>query len=166
MSLLLAFWIKIPIMPSLPFLRLDISDAPILIATMLSGYSSGISILFTVSILRCMFFSSAGFMGLIVRLTSVFLVLSVYCLRKPNINITYRVLMSVLCVLICICVKLPINYLGWIYIYGMPKKIITNLMLPCILPFNALKITLNYLLAIILFKPFKKLFARVFRTVI
>lgn len=163
---MLAFWVKIPLIPSLPFLKLDISDVPVLIATLLSGYSSGVSILFAVSFLRFILFSSAGFMGLVVRLTSIFLIFSVYYFKKLNTNIIYRVFILSLGMLVCICVKLPINYLGWIYIYGIPKQVVKELMIPYIIPFNILKITLNCMLAILLFKPFKKLFIKIFKTII
>lgn len=176
LSLAVAFFTRIPIIPSLPFLKLDLSDTPVLIATLISGVPAGVSVLFTVCTLRLMFFSAAGFAGLVIRLTSLVLIFTMGFLTEKNSsnreNISdsgqkreslpspiflyfsaKNIIFLVAGILICTLIKIPLNYLFWIYFFGLPKNFIVDMLIPFILPFNIVKATINCILALIL-KPF------------
>lgn len=163
-SLLLAFFVRIPLIPALPFIKLDISDTPILIATLLSGPVSGCYILFVVSFLRFLLFSSAGFIGFITRMTSAIIVLSISFIKKNNINIFIKILILLLGIIFCLLVKIPINYFSWIYFFGVPKNVVCDLMLSYIVPFNLFKSTLNCVLALMLTKSCKNMLNKISKT--
>lgn len=159
-SLVIAFITRVPVIPSLPFLKLDISDAPILIATLISGVSSGISVLVTVSIMRFMLFSSAGIVGFLIRMTSILVILSLGYFRKENKNFIKKIIVLLLGIASCIAIKIPLNYVFWVYMFSIPKDVILNMLMPYILPFNIFKIFLNCIIAFLLKNPIEALFER------
>lgn len=165
LSVLIAFFIRIPLIPAMPFLTLEFSDVPVLISSILYGYSSGICVLFLSLLLRLMLFSSTGFIGLTIRLTSIFLVFAVYFFKKNTLNFVSRILLFILFLVLCVLIKIPLNYLSWLYLFKIPKDLILPLMFSYVIPFNILKISINCVFALALAKPCEKLLIRIFKTI-
>ena len=155
MSLILAlFFGKISIFP---FLKLDFSDLPVFLATLISGASSGIIVLFVVSFLRSLMFSSAGWIGFLIRITTVIVVIGLDLFWHKKIKTLYKVLGISFFVILCLSVKLVLNYYFWINFFGISPGVINGMLATIILPYNLLKTTLMLVVSILLEKPLKKL---------
>ncbi len=165
LSVLVAFFIRIPLIPAMPFLTLEFSDVPVLVSTILYGYSSGICVLFLSLLLRLMLFSSTGFIGLIIRSTSIFLIFAIYFFKKNTLKLVSRVLLFILFLVLCVFVKIPLNYVSWLYLFKIPKELILPLMFSYVVPFNILKISINCVLALVLSTPCQRLLIKIFKTI-
>jgi riboflavin transporter FmnP len=152
----MSFLIKIPLILPLPFLKLEISDVPIFISALISGMPSAVSILIAVTVLRTLLLSSAGWPGFIFRMTSVVIIFFL-CLSKKFSNIIYKITCIFLGILICVIVKVPINYILWVNLFGISKTLLDNLLFTAIIPFNIIKHVLNCILAFTLLEPTKKI---------
>ena len=159
-SLIMSFLVKIPIIPLFPFLKLEISDVPIFICSLTSGMSSAVSVLIVVTAIRTLFFSSASWPGFVFRMISVVMIFFL-CLSKKKSNMIYKILCISLGILIYIIVKIPINYLLWINIFGISKSLLDNLLFTAVIPFNIIKCILNCILAFGLVEPTKKILCTV-----
>ena len=160
-SLAMAIIIKIPLVPSVPFLKLDISDIPILIATLASGTTSGITVLFSVSILRTILFSSAGWAGFIIHMTSAISVIIIgEFLKDKNASIIKNIPIILLATLLCMSIKIPISYILWVYIFNMPKEYLNGIIFTIIIPFNIIKSMINCLASLYIFKRTCKIFEK------
>lgn len=160
-SLAMALIIKIPVIPSVPFLKLDISDIPIFIATLSSGISSGLTVLFVVSLLRALLFSSVGWAGFIMRMTSCITIIIIgLFFRNKNLSIIKNIPAILLGTIICILIKIPLNYIIWIYLFGMSKEYVDSIIF-IIIGFNAVKLLFNWIISIYIFKKTNKIFRKI-----
>ena len=66
-SVVLILLINIPIFPSASYLKYDMADVPILLATFLLGPAAGLEILFVVSAIQAFFLGGDGLVGLIMH---------------------------------------------------------------------------------------------------
>ena len=156
-SLILAFFIKIPVVPAAPFLKFDISDIPIFIATLILGPHSGLSILFCVCTLRSILFSSAGMIGFIIRMTSAINVICLgYLYKQSRYSVMKSIIVVFISVVLCLIVKVPLNYIFWVYFWNIPSSSLEHLMFSVIVPFNIVKVILNSVLAIYFTSIIKK----------
>ena len=159
-SLILAFFIKFPVIPATPYLKFDISDVPVFVATMLLGPQTGLSILLCVCSLRCILFSSAGIVGFVIRMTSSINVLFLgYLYNKPK-NIVRTTLTIILSIFACLIIKIPLNYVFWVYFWGIPKANLDEFMLSVIIPFNIIKIIVNSVLSVYVSRVIEKFLSR------
>lgn len=159
-SLAVSFFIRIPVIPVLPFIKLDLSDVPALLAALISGIPSGITVLLSSCIIRALLFSSAGIVGFIVRTTSIILVVGLGIYRNVRGKLKKAAAIVLSC-LICSFIKVPINYFFWVYFFGIPKDLLDDLLIPFVLPFNIFKSLLNCFLAVLLLKPMNELLKKV-----
>ena len=153
----ISFWLafishyfKIPFMPYM--LTFDISDVPVFMSALLFGFYDGALLLLTVSFIRAIFFSSAGWAGLIMRMANLIVILFLGIYFRKNKNFIFYLLLAVFCSLI---VKINLNYMFWTKIYFMPKEYVKSIMIPFVLPYNIIKNLVNILLAFILVKKTK-----------
>lgn len=155
-SLALSLIIKIPIIPSVPFLKLDISDIPIFIATLMSGITSGVTVLFCVSLIRTLLFSTAGWAGFIIRMTSVVIIfmLGKFC-RNKNRNIFYTVFIALIAVILCVFLKTAISYILWMLFFNMSKEYLNGIIFTAVIPFNIIKSVLNCGVSLYIFRKLK-----------
>ena len=155
MSLILALLFgKISIFP---FLKLDFSDIPVFLATLISGTSSGITVLFIVSFLRSLMFSSAGWIGFLIRITTVIVVFGLGLFWHKKIKMIYKVLGISVFVIFCLSIRLVLNYYFWVNFFGISPAVINGMLATIILPYNLLKTILMLIISILLEKPLKKL---------
>lgn len=155
MSLILALLFgKISIFP---FLKLDFSDIPVFLATLILGASSGITVLLVVSFLRSLMFSSAGWIGFLIRITTIIVIFGLNLFWHKKIKMIYKVLGISFFVVLCLAVKLMLNYYFWINFFGISPSVINGMLVTIILPYNLLKISGMLVVSLLLEKPFKKL---------
>lgn len=150
----ISFWLafishyfKIPFMPHM--LTFDISDVPVFMSTLLFGFYDGALLLLTVSFIRAIFFSSAGWAGLVMRIANLVAILFLGIYLKKDKNFIFYFILAVFCSLI---VKIFLNYIFWTKIYFMPEEYVKSIIIPFVVPYNIVKNTVNILLAWILVK--------------
>lgn len=147
---LVSHYLAVPFMPSM--LKIDISDVPVFISTMLFGFYDGALTLFVVSFIRTIFFSSAGWTGFIMRMISIVAILFLNIYHKKNKNLIFC---YILAILLSVIVKIPVSYIFWTKFHFMPKEVIKSIMIPVIIPYNLIKNIINMLLAHIFTKKLK-----------
>lgn len=130
--------------PFLPMLKIDISDVPIFVSSIFFGFYDGALILFTVSLIRTIFFSMAGWTGFIMRMVSLVSILFLSIYHKKNKNFVFY---SVLAILFSIIIKIPISYIFWTKFHFMPSEFIKSIMFSIIIPYNLIKSIINILIA-------------------
>ena len=141
----ISHYFRVPFMPHM--LTFDISDVPVFMSTLLFGFYDGALLLLTVSFIRAIFFSSAGWAGLIMRMANLVAILFLGIYFKRNKNFVFYLILAVFCSLI---VKIPLNYIFWTKIYFMPKEYVKSIIIPFVVPYNIIKNLVNILLAWIL----------------
>ncbi len=157
-SLILGFFGRLSIFPVFPFLKLSFADIPVFLATLVSGIPSGILVLLISSGLRTIMFSSAGWLGFIMRANSIIMVVFIGLFYyKNSIKKIYKILWLSLGILICLTVKLIFNYFVWIGFFSVSRDLLDSLMLPMIIPYNLLKLIVTVGATFYLENPVKKI---------
>jgi len=151
-SLILAIISRYLFIPFLPVLKIDLSDFPIFLSTFLFGFSSGSVILFVVSLIKCLFFSSTGWMGFIMKMISILSIafIEIYHRKRENL-----LLLMICAIIFPIFVKIPINYVLWTKFYFKSADTFINFILPIVIPYNLTKNLVNLLLAYLFYKKMK-----------
>lgn len=148
LSLILGFLGRLSILPIFPFLKLDFSDIPVFLSTLISGIPSGLIVLFVSLILRTFMFSSSGWIGFVIRSTSAIIVIFLGIFnsnKKP-----FKIFGITFGILICLFFKLIINYLLWTNFFNISPTIINKFMISVIIPYNLLKLVITILSSYIL----------------
>lgn len=139
------------------FLTLDIKDAFITIGALYFGPLAGIVISAAVSLLEFLWGSSTGVYGLIMNFlgSAAFSAVAslIYTRRKSLINAVFA--------LVCACATMVVVMLAanlvitplFMASRGMTKQAVEEMILPLLLPFNAIKSVLNAALVLLLYKP-------------
>lgn len=134
------FFIRIPIIPSASFLRLDIKDVFILIPGLLFGPLYAFIGAISISILQMISVSEYGMIGLAMNALSV----TAYTLPISFIYKKFRnkIGLGVGLLVGCICMTgmmLLWNYLISPLYMGVPRNVILSMLIPVFLPFNLIK---------------------------
>ncbi|MDR1364362.1 MAG: ECF transporter S component [Oscillospiraceae bacterium] len=151
-SVFLAILCRAFTVSGIPFLKFDIADVPVFAATLVFGFPSGFAILFTASFVRALFFSTAGWTGFIMRITSVVVILFLEIYRKKR---KFLILILIATIITYLIIKIPISYVFWTYFHGVSPVVLKSAILPIIIPFNLIKTLINILLALV-FEKFLK----------
>lgn len=138
------FFIRIPIIPSASFLRLDIKDVFILIPGLLFGPFYAFVGAVGVSFLQMLSVSEYGIIGLAMNVLSV----TAYTLPISFIYKKFRNKIGLGMGLFVGCVCMTGMMLLWNYLIsplymGVPREVISTMLLPIFLPFNLIKSGFN-----------------------
>ncbi len=150
----------ISIFPVLPFLKVDLSDIPVFVSTLIFGTGSGLTVLFIVNLLRTLFFSNIGLVGFTLRVTSAIMVISLGCFCKENAKPSRKILGLFLGVIMYTIIITPLNCFFYLNFLGCSREMITRVLLPAAIPFNIIKMLVTTLVAMALVKPIQKLWHR------
>lgn len=156
LTLILGYFGRLSILPVFPFLKLDFSDMPIFLATLICGIPSGAVVLLVSSSFRTLLFSSAGWAGFIIRLTSLIVTLFIGIFGKQK-NKFIKISGITFGTIICLFLKLLINYFLWINLFFISPEVLNKFMFPVIVPYNVIKLAVTVGMAFYLEKPIKKL---------
>ncbi len=138
----------------LPFLEYDMADVPILIGTFLYGPWWGLLLTAAVCLLQGVTVSAgSGIIGILMHFfaTGGFVIVAGLIYRRFH---TFRgALMALICgSLTMIALMIPLNLLFTGYFMGTPIDTVVSLLLPAIIPFNAVKAFGNSLITLLLYK--------------
>ena len=154
MAFIVMVLIKVPIVPSLPFLKYEPKDVIITIGGFIFGPMASFLISLVVSFIEMMTVSDTGYIGLIMNIlaTCSFSCTAAYIYKKKH-TIQGAILGLTAGAVFMIVVMLLWNYLITPIYMKIPRDAVAKLLLPSILPFNVLKSGLNATLTIFLYKP-------------
>lgn len=152
-SVVLVAFVSIPLVPGAQFLRYDMADVPILIATLLFGTVPGLIVLFITSTIQAFLFGGDGWVGLVMHfVASGALVALTGEFYRHGHKMSRAVIGMAIGTVAMTAIMIPMNYIFTVHMFGQPKEMVDALMLPGIIPFNFLKAGINSILAGILFK--------------
>ena len=148
-------FIEFPILPGVPFLKYD----PSAIAALVAGFAFGPATGAVVSVLPYLVHlaTESGiygtFMAIVATLTLVLPASLVYQ-RNTTMRgaITGLVVGGVICLVCCILANIVVTP---IYM-GAQREAVIAMIVPTLLPFNVLKIVLNCVITILVYKPISK----------
>ncbi|MBI4279501.1 MAG: ECF transporter S component [Armatimonadetes bacterium] len=160
MAFLLMATLNVPVLPAAPYLRYDPSDAVGLVAAVTMGPAAAVAVVFLKDLLW-LFLRARGPFGpaadFIAAATFVGVAGWVYHRRPlraapggPRRDAAWLGLACVAGVTARVLIMIPANYAILYLQFGMPPARVTALLLPAIVPFNAIKGALNGALAVML----------------
>lgn len=153
--------------PIAPFLEYDMADIPIMLATFIYGPSAGLIVTVLVSLIQGLAFSSSGIIGIIMHIfaTGTFVmtggVLFKVLTKKTRFNRGVNLIISITVGVIGWLVAMVAYNLIFTPIFmGVPFEAVIKLLLPAIIPFNAMKAGINGLAGGLLYLALYKVLAR------
>ncbi len=140
------------------FLSLDVKDAIIMVASMIFGPLAGVIISLLVSFIEMFVMSTTQFWGFLMNFFSTAIFVSVgssiyrYApkIKKTMTGAVVGLFASVVCTT---AAMIPLNLLITPIYTHMPVSAIAAMIIPLLLPFNALKTLINAAIVLIIYKP-------------
>ena len=161
-SIVLVYFIHLPLIPGFAFLEYDPADIPVLIGAMMLGPVSGIVILLAVCLIQALTVSAAsGWIGFVMHFvaSSVLILIPSIIYRKKK-TITSLVIGLILGVIAMTAVMIPLNLVFTGIFMGTGVKAVASLLIPAIIPFNLLKAGINSAVTFAVFTPVKEILKR------
>jgi len=157
-SVVLVYFIHIPIFPQVAFLEYDPADIAILICGFAFGPLAGICVTVVASVIQGLTVSAhSGLYGILMHIiaTSALVLTSslIYRGHKSKKAAAFALLCGVAAMVI---VMIPANLFITPYFMGVPRKLVVDL-LGFIVGFNAIKAGVNAIITFILYKSISKL---------
>ena len=144
------------------FLTFDLKDAVMTIGAVFLGPVAGVAIAAAVALLEMVSVSSTGFYGFLMNfLASASFILPasvLYRLRRTRVSAMIGLVLSAIFMTL---MMIPLNLLITPLYTGAPRSAVVDLIPKTILPFNAVKGTLNAAVTALLFQPVAKALHRV-----
>ena len=159
-SIILCCLIHVPILPAAPFLEYDPADVPILISTFAFGPWWALVLTGVVAAVQGMTVSaSGGFWGILMH----FLATGSMALVSGLIYRRFRTLKGAIVSLFAgaltmTLIMIPLNLIIDPLYMGVSREIVAGMLLPAIIPFNAIKSMLNCVITFLLYKHVSRLF--------
>jgi riboflavin transporter FmnP len=152
---------RIPIIPTVEFLKYDPKDIIIAIGGLVFGPLSAFLMSVVVSFVEMVTVSESGIIGLIMNVIST----CAFACTAAFIYKHKRTLSGAVIGLIAGSLAMTGIMLLWNYIItpiymGVPRETVANMLMPIFLPFNLLKSGLNAALTMLLYKPLVKVFRK------
>ena len=157
-SVVLVYFIHIPIFPQVAFLEYDPADIAILICGFAFGPVAGICVTVVASVIQGLTVSAqSGVYGILMHIiaTSVLVLTSslIYRGHKSKKGAAVALLFGVIAM---VAVMIPANLFITPYFMGVPRQLVIDL-LGFIVAFNAIKAGVNAAITFILYKSISKL---------
>lgn len=154
MAFLMVALIRIPLIPSLDFLRYEPKDVIITLGGLIWGPVTAISVIICTAFLEMITISSTGFWGFLMNvIASMMFALPVSILYKKKKGQGTAAIGLLLGVIAMTGSMLLWNYLITPIYMGYPREAVAAMLIPGFLPFNLIKSGINAVLTFILYKP-------------
>lgn len=154
-AFLLMATVQIPILPQAPFLKYDPSDAAALVGGVLYGPGTGVLVVLLKDVLFLLFRARGPF-GPVADFIAAgtFVAVTAWAYRRMGGPFPWRLLSAATVGMIArVLVMIPANFVILYLEFGMPPARVAGMLLPAIVPFNAVKAALNALLALAVAEP-------------
>ena len=154
LAFITTLFVRVPIMPAAPFLDYDPKDITIVIGGFLFGPLPALAMAFIVAFLEMVTVSAAGPIGMLMNtLSSAAFACTAAMIYKHKHNLPGAVVGLVAGCAMAVAVMLLWNYIVTPIYMGVPREVVTAMLLPVFFPFNLIKYILNASAAMILYKP-------------
>ncbi len=154
-AFLLMAAVQIPLLPHAPFLKYDPSDAVALLGGVLYGPGAGVLVVLLKDVLFLLFRAKGPF-GPIADFIAAgtFVAVTAWAYRRIHRPFPWRLLLAATVGMGArVLVMIPANFVILYLEFGMPPARVAGMLLPAIVPFNAVKAALNALLALVVAEP-------------
>ncbi len=157
-SIVLVYFIHLPLIPGVTFLEYDPADIPVLIGAMMLGPVSGIVILLAVCLIQALTVSAAsGWIGFIMHFvaSSVLVLIPslIYRKKKTTVSLIVGLILGVIAMT---AVMIPLNLVFTGIFIGTGVKAVASMLIPAIIPFNLAKASINAVVTFAVFTPIAK----------
>jgi riboflavin transporter FmnP len=147
--------VQVPVLPQAPYLRYDPSDAVALLAGVMYGPSPAVAVVFTKDLLYLLFRARGPFGPLADFVAAAtFAAATAWAYHRGGGPFAKRLLRAaVVGTAARVLVMIPANFVILYLQFGMPPERVAGMLLPVIVPFNAVKAAANALLALFVLSP-------------
>ncbi len=154
-SIVLVYFIHLPLIPGVAFLEYDPADIPVLIGALMLGPVSGLIILFAVCLIQALTVSaSSGIIGFFMHfIASSVLILIPSLIYRHKKSIASLIVGLVLGVIGMTAVMIPLNLVFTGIFMGTGVKAVASMLIPAIIPFNLAKASINAVVTFAVFTP-------------
>lgn len=156
--------LRVPLIPAAPFLEYDMADIFVLLCTVLIGTSYGTVSLAVVCLIQAFLLGDNGVIGFIMHFASseaMVLIFGLLCRKSASLK--RLVLSAVMATAVMTVIMIPLNFVFTGIFMGTPLKMVADLLVPAIIPFNLLKGAINCTAAVILYGAFLPLYKKIVR---
>lgn len=162
LSIVLMMLIRFPIIPAATFLEYEPADVPILIGTFMYGPVAGLAMTVVVSVIQAVTVSAAGgWVGLVMHIIATGALVIVSGNIYKNVHSRKGALIALLAGSLCmVLVMIPSNLFFTVKFYGYPYEAVKGLLMPAIIPFNAIKALANSIIVLLVYKPLSRFIRR------
>ena len=157
-SIVLVYFIHLPLIPGFAFLEYDPADIPVLIGAMMLGPVSGLVILLAVCLIQAVTVSAASgiigfFMHFIASSVLILIPSLIYRRKKTVLSLIIGLILGVIAMT---AVMIPLNLVFTGIFMGTGVKAVASLLIPAIIPFNLAKAAINAAVTFAVFTPISK----------
>ncbi|MBQ9833466.1 MAG: ECF transporter S component [Clostridia bacterium] len=163
LSIVLMYLVRFPIFPSAAYLEYDMADVPILIGTFMFGPLVGLAITLIVCVIQAISVSaSSGWVGAVMHFIATGgLVIVAGLIYKKNHTRKGAVAGLLIGAFVSILLMIPLNLIMTPLFNGVPVDAVKAMLVPIIIPFNAIKAVINCTVTFVLYKALSRLFKRI-----
>jgi len=150
----MSLYIRFPIFPTAPWLEYDAGDIPVIFAAFLAGPFWALGVAFVMCAIQALTVSAAsGIIGFLMHFlaTGLFVFTAGLLYRRfPK-----KAALAMFCgAVAAILSMIPLNLI-FTPLYGTPIEAVKEMLLPVIVPFNAIKFGINAVVAYLVYRPLK-----------
>lgn len=157
-GVVLSYFIHIPVFPAAPFLKYDPADVPVLIGALLYGPIAGLGLSFVSCALTSLLVGQDGIIGFAMNFVATgSMVLVASLLYKYNRTMKGAIIALAFGTVTRILIMIPLNIFVTPWYTGAPREAVIAMLLPTLIPFNAIKALGNSILTFLLYKRAGKL---------
>ena len=153
-SIILVYLIHFPIFPAASFLEYDPADIPIFICTFLYGPLSGFILTVIVSFIQGFTVSAqSGIIGVMMHIFATgFFTIVARNLYKNNRNKKSAIKALIVGSIVMVLMMCIWNIIFTPIFMGTPRDVVMKMIVPIIIPFNAIKAGVNSLITFLIYK--------------
>ena len=134
--------------PFFSFFKLDFSDIPVFVSTLMFGGLNGFANLFVISIIRLFTGDTVSIMTFLMRMSSSIIILFLHIYRKKQ---KYFFIFSIASVILLVIIRLPLSYYFWVCFRHVPEDVFFSQMRITIITLIFTRAVLNLSIAKMIF---------------
>jgi riboflavin transporter FmnP len=156
LAFLLMASLQVPLLPQAPYLRYDPSDAVALLAGVIYGPGAGVAVVLVKDLLYLAFRARGPFGPLADFIAAAtFVAVTAWVFRRTRGSFAVRLLWSAIAgTLARVLIMIPANFAILYLQFGLSPDRVQAMLIPILIPFNAIKAAANAFLALAVGEPF------------
>lgn len=152
--ILMVFIPGIPLVPAVPQIKFDFTDAIIVMSGFMFGPLAAFTVAAITGLVNMVTVSTSGVYGMVMYVTSsAAFALPAAIIYKYRRTLPGAVVGLVAGVIVVVPVMLFWNYIIMPHFRGVPREVVVALLVPAILPANAIKYALGAAITLVVYRP-------------